>query len=121
MRVMLPVLIVGGTLSCGLAKGQEITLEATPPVVVKTVPEAGAADVDPATTEIRATFSKEMRDGNMSWVTMSKESFPGLVGKAKFADDKRTCVLSVKLQPGKTYAIWLNSEKFRNFKDVGGK
>ena len=52
---------------------------------------------------------------------MSKESFPETASKAKYADDKRTCVMPVKLQPGKTYAIWLNSKKFRNFKDVGGK
>jgi hypothetical protein len=35
--------------------------------------------------------------------------------------DQRTCVLPVKLEPGKTYAIWVNSEKFNNFKDVGGR
>ena len=31
--------------------------------------------------------------------------------------DKRTCVLPVKLEGGKTYVIWLNSERFNNFKD----
>jgi RNA polymerase sigma-70 factor (ECF subfamily) len=35
--------------------------------------------------------------------------------------DKRTCVVKVKLEPGKTYAIWLNSEKFHNFKDADGR
>ena len=34
---------------------------------------------------------------------------------------KRTCVLPVKLEPGKTYAIWLNSQKFGNFKDTDGR
>ena len=24
-------------------------------------------------------------------------------------------------EPGKTYAIWVNSEKFNNFKDTGGR
>ena len=38
-------------------------------------------------------------------------------GKPKYLADKRTCVLPVKLEPGKTYAIWVNAEKFLNFKD----
>jgi RNA polymerase sigma-70 factor (ECF subfamily) len=35
--------------------------------------------------------------------------------------DKKTCVLPVKLEAGKTYAIWVNSEKFENFKDDAGR
>ena len=31
--------------------------------------EAGVTDVDPVTTEIRVTFSKEMQDGSWSWST----------------------------------------------------
>jgi RNA polymerase sigma-70 factor (ECF subfamily) len=42
-------------------------------------------------------------------------------GKPKYLSDKRTCVLPVKLEPGKTYAIWVNSEKFDNFKDAEGR
>jgi RNA polymerase sigma-70 factor (ECF subfamily) len=30
-------------------------------------------------------------------------------------------VVSVDLKPGKTYAIWLNSQKFGNFRDASGK
>lgn len=99
----------------------ELTLESVPPVVVKTVPEAGVADVDPATNEVRITFSKEMRDGTWSWSTASKDSFPEMAGKPRYLEDKKTCVLPVKLQPGKTYAIWVNSEKFHNFKDANGR
>jgi hypothetical protein len=29
-------------------------------------------------------------------------------------------VLPVILQPGKVYALWINSEQFRNFVDVNG-
>lgn len=98
----------------------EITLESAPPVVVKTVPEAGSSDMDANTTEIRVTFSKAMADGSWSWSTLSKESFPELQGKPSYMKDQRTCVLPVKLQPEKTYAIWINSDKFRNFKDSNG-
>jgi RNA polymerase sigma-70 factor (ECF subfamily) len=85
------------------------------------MPEAGMTSVDPNVTEIKVTFSKEMQDNSWSWSTLSKDSFPETGGKPSYLPDKRTCVLPVKLQPGKTYAIWLNSAKFQNFKDVAGK
>ena len=72
-------------------------------------------------TEIKVTFSKDMQDGGWSWSMLSKESFPTLDGMPKYLEDKRTCVLPVKLEPEKTYAIWVNSEKFVNFKDTGGR
>jgi RNA polymerase sigma-70 factor (ECF subfamily) len=95
-----------------------------PPVVVKTVPQAGADDVDPNLKEIRITFSKEMTD--QSWSFATAEEFgadPDLPDGAKISYDKdnRTCVQPVKLEPGKTYAMWLNSEKFGNFKDKDGR
>ena len=99
----------------------EVELETVPPVVVKTVPEAGADDVDPMLGEIKVTFSKDMQPRSFSWSTMSKESFPTVDGKPAYEDDKRTCVLPVKLEPGKTYAIWVNSAKFGNFKDADGR
>jgi len=121
MRTMLPAFIVGYAGLFAAARAQEITLETAPPVVVKTVPQAGASDVDPSTATIRVKFSKPMQDGSWSWSTASKESFPEAAGEPKYARDKRTCLLPVKLQPGKTYAIWLNSQKFRNFKDAEGR
>ena len=51
----------------------------------------------------------------------ARSRFPELVGKPKYLDDGRTCVVQVKLQPGKFYATWLNSEKFRNFKGTNGQ
>jgi RNA polymerase sigma-70 factor (ECF subfamily) len=100
---------------------QDVAIETAPPVVVKTVPEAGTADVDPKTAEIKVTFSKVMQDGTWSWSTVSKDSFPKTAGAPTYQADKRTCVLPVKLEPGKTYAIWLNSQKFGNFKDADGR
>ncbi len=100
---------------------QELSVKTVAPVVVKTVPEAGTVDVDPATTEIKVTFSKAMRDGSWSWSTVSQESFPEMVGKPRYLADGRTCVLTVKLQPGKTYATWVNSQTFTGFKDTDGR
>ena len=45
-------------------EGPSISVKGTPPVVVKTVPEAGNTEVDPTITEIRVTFSKRMAAGH---------------------------------------------------------
>jgi Bacterial Ig-like domain len=100
---------------------EDQVLASVPPVVIKTVPEAGADGVDSKLTEIKVSYSKTMQDGSWSWSTFSADTFPALDGKPKYLADKRTCVLPVKLAPGKTYAIWLNSEKFGNFKDADGR
>ena len=97
------------------ARGQDI--ESMPPVVVKTVPESGAKGVAPGIVEIKVTFSKEMADNSWSWSTAWQGSTPEAVGKPKYEADGKTCVMKVKLEPNKTYAYWLNSEKFKNFKD----
>ena len=61
----------------GALWAEPITIEALPPVVVKSVPESGATAVDPDTREIRVTFSKDMMTKKMwSLVTVSPESFP---------------------------------------------
>jgi len=104
-----------------IALAENITLDSARPVVIKCVPEAGASDVDPSLTEIRVTFSKEMQPGSWSWALIDKETYPGTSEVPKYLDDKRTCVLPVKLQPGKTYAVWINSDKLHNFKDAKGQ
>jgi hypothetical protein len=103
------------------ADAQEMTTETAPPVVVKTIPEAGSKAIDPASVEIRVTFSKDMTDGSWSAVKASPDSFPKIVGKIRYENDGRTCVLPVKLEPGRDYALWLNTDRFKNFKDRDGR
>ncbi len=98
----------------------EASPSAVPPVVIETVPESGATGVDPSLTEIRATFSKPMQDGRWAWTIWGEENFPEMTGQPHFLADGRTCVLPVKLKPGKLYAIWLNSDYHQDFKDREG-
>jgi RNA polymerase sigma-70 factor (ECF subfamily) len=98
------------------------SVKASPPVVVKTVPAAGDTKVDAAATkEIRVTFSKDMADRSWSWSQISEESYPETTDKAHYDQDQRTCILPVKLKPGKTYVIWLNPPKFQGFRDTDGR
>ena len=99
-----------------------VSVRTAPPVVVSTVPQSGKTDVDAKSVkELRVTYSKDMKNGSWSWSTWGEENFPKTTGKPHYQPDKRTCVLPVELQPGKTYAIWLNSQKFGNFQDAGGQ
>lgn len=97
------------------------TIDTMPPVVIKTVPEAGSTNVAPGGVEIKVTFSKPMRDQAWSWSSAWQGSEPEVVEKPKYEADGKTCVIKVKLEPNKTYGYWLNSEKFKNFKDSAGR
>jgi hypothetical protein len=88
------------------------------PVVVKTMPEAGTKDVAPGEYEIKITFSKEMADHSWSWSTAWQNSDPETIGKPHYAADHKTCVMKVKLEPGKTYGWWINSPNFHGFRDT---
>jgi len=91
-----------------------------PPVVLQTIPESGSTSIDPALKELRVTFSKPMRDGNWSWVDLGDGSFPEMTGEPRYLEDKRTCVLPVKLEPGRTYATWINVDAFTSFQAEDG-
>ena len=85
------------------------------------MPQAGDTEVDAAkVSEIRVTFSKEMADNSWSWSQISDQTFPKTTAKAHYEADKKTCVLPVKLEPGKTYVLWLNPPKFQGFRDTDG-
>jgi hypothetical protein len=98
-----------------------IGVDTLPPVVVKAVPESGALDVAPGETEVRVTFSKPMLDGGWSWSTAWADSAPESLGDPAYLEDERTCVLRVRLEPGRTYGWWLNSERFQHFQDQEGR
>lgn len=106
------------TFAVQTSRAQDI--DSIAPVVIKTVPEAGTKDVPPGEYEIKVTFSKEMTDQSWSWATAWENSSPEIIGKPHYSDDRKTCIIKAKLEPGKTYGYWLNSQNFHNFKDAQG-
>ncbi len=103
------------------AEPQQHSVATLPAVVVKTEPQAGLKDVDPNTSEIKVTFSKKMLDKSWSWGQISDETAVKGTGKPHYLQDGKTCVLPVKLEPGRTYVVQLNAldGHFANFKDQG--
>jgi RNA polymerase sigma factor (sigma-70 family) len=92
-----------------------------PPVVLSVEPAVGATGVDPGIKEIRVIFSKKMTDKSWSWPTGNKYAAPKVEGGTiHFEPDGRTCVMPVKLEPGKTYVVGINSERFHGFQDAQG-
>ncbi len=100
---------------------EELKARARGPKLVKLSPANGAKDVDPATTELVATFDMPMSDG-MSW-TGSGPNFPqqSADGKeAHWSADGLTCTLPVSLEPNHDYRLGLNSPSFKNFQSKWG-
>lgn len=120
-RWLVALAVTASVSAVDLPWSQDVNVAALPPVVVETIPKSGELTVDPSLTEIRVTFSKDMMDRSWSWVSISSEALPEFTGKAHYLPDKRTCVTSVKLRPGRAYAVALNDEKHQGFKDRNGR
>jgi len=96
-----------------------ILAENSVPKIVGTSPVVGSTDVDPSLTEITVTFDQDMA-GGFSW-TGGGPDYPATPEGAKAHwRDKRTCVLPVKLAPGRYYRVGINSKSYRNFKSAAG-
>jgi Bacterial Ig-like domain len=96
------------------------TVDLVPPVVVQTEPASGARDVAAGARELQVRFSEPMTDQSWSWSEAWPGSVPELIGEPQYDAERRTCTVKVKLEAGRTYACWLNSEQFTNFKDTNG-
>jgi RNA polymerase sigma-70 factor (ECF subfamily) len=112
---------IAASASSTYASKFERTVASLPPVVVKTIPQAGDMAVDPSLDKISVTFSKDMITKRMwSFSQISDDTFPKIPeGKEiGYLGDNRTCVMPVKLEPNKTYVIWINSPRFNAFRDI---
>ncbi|MBU1221936.1 Ig-like domain-containing protein [Myxococcota bacterium] len=101
-------------------KTEKVPVTASIPNVVAVFPQNSATTVNADVKELKVTFSEEM-DGGISFVKEKDDTFPQITGKHIWDKTRKTVTLPVKLQPGKSYLIWLNSEKFKNFKSTAGK
>ena len=122
MKRLFLLLLIFSLAVVPISAGDEISVETMPPSVIKTVPQAGDTNVDPSLKEISVTFSKDMMTNNQwSWLQYTPETFPQIDKNNIRYLDNRTCVLPVKLKPGKTYVIRINSQQYNYFKDKNGK
>ncbi len=104
------------TISAGLA-----TATMAAPRVAKTIPTDGASDLDPTTKQIVVTFDSAMKTDTYSVVQVEAGEFPELIGDEPIAfKDDKTLVIVVKLAPGKSYALGLNSAKRMGLKAADG-
>ncbi len=92
---------------------------AQPPRVVELDPPQGASEVDPALGRLRVVFDRPMAEG-WSWVNEGAETFPKMAGGASQSEDRVEAYLPVELEPGRSYVVWLNSDRFRDFRDPAG-
>jgi len=108
------ILFAGTALACFA-----ISAYAVPPKVTRTIPKNGDQNVDPGLRNIRIEFDQNMNQGGMS-VCGSGPSFPKTAGKPKWIS-KKTLVMRVKLQPNHEYELSVNSQSYKNFKNVQGE
>ena len=117
MKTLIATLVATAAVYCVAQNPPAPDIDNFAPVVVKTVPEAGSKEVPPGEFEVKITFSKEMTDQSWSWSSAWQNSEPQSLGKPHYEADQKTCVMKVKLEPGKTYGWWINSQKFHGFQD----
>ena len=99
---------------------EELKKKVQSPKVASLEPPDGATNVNPNLKEIRVTFDMPM-SGGMSWVG-GGPNFPERPEgqNIRWAEDKLTCIMPVRLKPNWQYQIRLNSQTHINFQSEGG-
>ncbi|MHC5077324.1 MAG: right-handed parallel beta-helix repeat-containing protein [Planctomycetota bacterium] len=88
----------------------------TAPIVVSTTPAAFSNDVSTTLQRITVTFDQPMMDRSWSW-TGGGDTYPETTGQIRYDQEKTTCSLPVRLEPGKVYWVGINSPSYKNFKN----
>lgn len=92
---------------------------ASPPKVIKTIPENGDRNVDPGLKQIRIEFDQDMMTGGFS-ICGGGPKYPKTQGRPKWIN-KRTLVLNVNLEKNHEYQISVNCPSYRNCKGANGE
>ena len=92
---------------------------ALPPVETTVDPPNGATDVDPLRTTLSATFDRPMDPEGWAWVIEHPTTAPEL-GEATWDAGQLTNTSKVRLEPGRSYVVWLNSPQYSYFRDRQG-
>ena len=90
------------------------------PKVVATFPPNEAV-VPAGIPMISVTYDRTMMDKSWSFASGGESKMPEVNGGPSLDEDGRTFNLPVRLQANTTYVIWLNTERFQNFKDEKGQ
>lgn len=106
-------------LSVETAPSAAVTTEG-PPHVVAFDPPLGATNVDPARTVLSVTFDRPMDREGWAWVIEDKSTAPD-IGDSTWDAEVRTNSTPVRLEPGRTYVVWINSPQYAYFKDLAGR
>jgi hypothetical protein len=88
------------------------------PKVVATFPRNGSK-VPPSVAELKVTYDHRMA-ASWSFATGGEKAFPEVEGVPSLSDDAITISLPVRLAPNQTYVVWLNTERYKNFKGEDG-
>lgn len=89
------------------------------PRLLTSNPADNEIDVDPAATVITLLFNRPMKD--QSWSLMrTAAAFPEITGPLRYDSSRRLLTIPVRLQPGTTYGIGLNTESRWGFVDIRG-
>ena len=98
----------------------EVRDDGKPPSVVTSEPGQGVQAVDPGLDEIHITFSKPMDRFGITVAPKEGADFPDSSEEPFFIDD-RTVAMHVSLLPGRSYALRLNTEEEKGFRDASGR
>jgi hypothetical protein len=109
--------LAGSSAAPGAAAGGPLAPDV--PRVVALDPPQGATEVDPARGFLAVTFDRPMDPQGWSWVTEGAHNAPQL-GNARFDDNARTNTVEARLEPGRTYVVWINSDRWSYFRSALG-
>jgi hypothetical protein len=91
---------------------------AAAPHVLEIAPDMGDADVDPALSQLRIVFDRDMSSRGHS-ICGGGPYFPVFGGEFRW-ENPRTFVMDMKLEPGHDYSFSVNCTTGRNFRSAEG-